>query len=123
MSQTVDASPPRESEVPLEDHGTLGLPGRGALEIDVVRELSKRSDAQGLLRVAGHYGAMALTGTLIYLAGDVWWLLIPAMLAHGFTIVAMFAPMHECVHKTAFKTPWLNDLVGWPAGALSWYSF
>jgi fatty acid desaturase len=123
MTHTVDATPAREPEAPLEDHETLGLPGRHALEIGIVRELSKRSDAKGLLRIGGHYLAMALTATLIYLAGDVWWLLIPAMIAHGFTIVAMFAPMHECVHKTAFKTPWLNELVGWPAGALALYNF
>ena len=128
MTQALDASVARKTEValeehPLEDHGTLGLPGRQALEIDVVRELSKRSDAQGLLRIGGHYLAMALTGTLIRLADDVWWLLVPAMIAHGFTILAMFAPMHECVHRTAFKTPWLNEVVGWPAGALAGYSF
>jgi len=45
------------------------------------------------------------------------------MILHGFPIVTMFAPMHECVHKTAFKTPWLNELVGWIAGALCCYNF
>jgi fatty acid desaturase len=123
MTNVVDTAVALEAEAPLEDAGTLGLPGRNVLEIGVLRELSKRTDRPGLMRVGGHYLAMAVTGTLIYLAGDVWWLSVPAMVAHGFTIVTMFAPMHECVHKTAFKSPWLNEVVGWPAGALAFYNF
>ncbi len=101
----------------------LKLPGRNAIEIDVVRALSQRSDLRGTLRYGGHLAVMGTTGLLIWLTFDNWWLLAPAMVAHGFTIVTMFAPMHECVHKTAFKTPWFNDAFGWLAGALCFYNF
>ena len=94
-----------------------------ALEMPVVRALSRRSDPRGTLRYGGHLAAMASTACLIWLAFDNVWLLIPALFVHGFTIVTMFAPMHECVHKTAFKTPWLNDAFGWLAGALCFYNF
>jgi fatty acid desaturase len=105
-------------------HGEiLELPGRQALEIGTVRAFSRRSDARGAIRYLGHVAAMLATGGLIYLAFGHWWLLAPALVLHGFTIVTMFAPMHECVHKTAFKTPWLNDLLGWIAGALCFYNF
>jgi len=105
-------------------HGEiLELPGRQALEIGAVRALSRRSNAHGAMRYGGHVAAMLATGMLIYLAFDNWWLLVPALVLHGFTIVTMFAPMHECVHKTAFKTPWLNDLLGWIAGTLCFYNF
>jgi fatty acid desaturase len=101
----------------------LELPGRTTLEISVVRGLSRRSDVHGTCRYLGHLTAMACTGLLIWLSFDSWLLLFPAMILHGFTIVTMFAPMHECVHKTAFKTPWLNDTCGWLAGALCFYNF
>jgi fatty acid desaturase len=101
----------------------LTLPGRQTLDIVVVRTLSQRSNGRGLLRIVGHFAAMAATGTLVWLASasELWF--VPAMVLHGCTIVTMFAPMHECVHKTAFKTPWLNETIGWIAGALCWYNF
>ena len=40
----------------------------------------------------------------------------------GFTLVTMFAAMHESIHRTAFKSSWLNDGVGWFAGLLSFYN-
>lgn len=101
----------------------LRLPGRQVLDIDVVRALSRRSDVRGTLRIVGHFAAMSLTGTLVWLAGKSNPWLLGAMALHGCTIVTMFAPMHECVHKTAFKTPWLNETIGWIAGALCWYNF
>lgn len=105
------------------DMGTAALPGRSVLEMTVLRSLSVRSNLQGYVRFAAHFGCMALTGFLIWLATPNWYLMIPAMVLHGFTIVTMFAPMHECVHKTAFATPILNEVFGWVAGLLSFYNF
>jgi fatty acid desaturase len=34
----------------------------------------------------------------------------------------MFAPMHECTHRTAFASPRLNQIVAWFAGLLSFYN-
>jgi fatty acid desaturase len=104
------------------DMGTAALPGRNVLEIGVVRSLSLRSDARGLLRFSLHLLYLAGTGTLVWLAYDRWYLLIPAMTLHGFVIVTMFAPMHECVHRTAFKSRRLNDFFGWLAGVLCFYN-
>ena len=101
----------------------LGLPGRQVLDISIVRALSQRSDVRGIARVAGHFATMAATGTLVAIALPSYLWLVPAMLLHGCTIVTLFAPMHECVHKTAFKSPWLNETIGWVAGALCWYNF
>jgi fatty acid desaturase len=105
------------------DMGTAALPGRHALEIAVVRSLSERSDARGLIRFGLHLFVMACTGTLVWLATPNWWLMVPAMVLHGFTIVTMFAPMHECVHRTAFDNRTLNEIFGWIAGLLSFYNF
>lgn len=92
---------------------------------DELRALGKRSDARGLLRLAGHVVAIAGTGTLYGAAVELHASLIEqglGALALGFTLVTMFATMHESVHRTAFKTRWLNDAVGWFAGLLSFYS-
>ncbi|MCA9072874.1 MAG: fatty acid desaturase [Planctomycetaceae bacterium] len=105
------------------DMGTAVLPGRTALEIAEVRALSGQSNARGLLQFAAHVTIMGATGVLVWLAQPHWYWLIPAMVLHGFTIVTMFAPMHECVHRTAFATRSLNEIFGWIAGLLSFYNF
>ncbi|HVU86143.1 MAG TPA: fatty acid desaturase [Pirellulales bacterium] len=104
------------------DMGTSKLPGRHVLDIETVRGLSQRSDARGLLRFATHMACLCVTGTLIWLAQPHWYLMLPAMVAHGFGIVTMFAPMHECIHRTAFKSRQLNDIFGWIAGLLCFYN-
>ena len=104
------------------DMGTSALPGRNVLEMSVVRTLSQRSDARGLLRFGVHLLWLGATGTLVWLARPWWCLFVPAMALHGFGIVTMFAPMHECVHRTAFKSKRLNEIFGWIAGLLCFYN-
>lgn len=106
-----------------DDMGTAGLAGRQVLDISVVRSLSGRSNVRGVLRFVTHLAIMCGTGTLIWLAHPDWWLMLPAMLLHGATIVTMFAPMHECVHRTAFASRRLNDIFGWVAATLACYNF
>ena len=118
-----DWGPENPAGIETADMGTAELPGRHALDIAVIRSLSKRSDLHGLLRFGTHLAAMVGTGCLIWLASPNWWLMLPAMVLHGFPIVTMFAPMHECVHKTAFKSPRLNEVFGWIAGAFCFYNF
>jgi fatty acid desaturase len=65
---------------------------------------------------------MGGTGALVWLALPYWALLIPAMLLHGITVVTMFAPMHECVHRTAFVSRTANTAIGWIAGVLGFYN-
>ena len=108
---------------PIEDMGTAHLAGRQILEMSTIRQLSGRSDLQGLIRFAGHVGYLCLTGSLIWFTESNYWLLVPAMILHGLGIVTMFAAMHECVHRTAFDSRGLNDIFGWIAGALCCYNF
>jgi fatty acid desaturase len=104
------------------DMGTAALPGRNVLDIEIVRSLSHRSDVRGLLRFGAHLCWLVATGSLVWLSRATWYLLIPAMALHGCVIVTMFAPMHECVHYTAFKSRRLNDIFGWIAGTLCFYN-
>lgn len=115
----------QDSALNLEsaDMGTAALPGRNVLDIETVRSLSRRSDVKGLVRFGSHLLVMAFTGYLVSLSMSNWFLLVPAMILHGFTLVTMFAPMHECVHRTAFASVRLNEITGWIAGLLSFYNF
>jgi fatty acid desaturase len=87
-----------------------------------LRTMALRSDLKGAVRFGVHLACVAATGTLVWLALPFWYLLVPAMLLHGVTLVTMFAPMHECVHRTAFASPRVNDAVGWVAGVLCFYN-
>jgi hypothetical protein len=41
---------------------------------------------------------------------------------YGFSLAMMFAPLHECSHRTAFATNQINHAVTWFAGLLSFYN-
>jgi len=40
------------------------------------------------------------------------------MLLHGVVLVFLFAPLHECIHRTAFKSRMYNGVFGFVAGLL-----
>ncbi len=98
-----------------------GMPAR-LLAAEALQALSRRSDLRGSLQFGAHVACIMATALLVWLVSPYWYLLIPAMALHGVTIVTMFAPMHECVHRTAFASRSANDLVGWIAGVLSFYN-
>src|SRR5438045_445711 len=95
---------------------------RNLVPLDVLGKLGRRSDRRGVLQLAAHIACIGATGCLVWFARPSWFLLIPAMALHGVTIVTLFAPMHECVHRTAFASRRANDAVGWIAGILSFYN-
>ncbi len=77
--------------------------------------ISPPSDAAGLLHLAGHVGLLCLTGAFV--AWSRGRLFLPlALVAHGFVLTFLFAPLHEAVHRTAFRSRRLNDAVAWAAG-------
>jgi fatty acid desaturase len=87
-----------------------------------LRIMALRSDLRGAVQFGIHLVCVGATGTMVWFAEPFWFLLVPAMALHGVTLVTMFAPMHECVHRTAFASPRLNDAVGWVAGVLCVYN-
>ncbi len=79
--------------------------------------LTQRSDAAGVTQLAGHVGALAVTGYLVSISiGTVW--LPLALLVHGFVLIFLFAPLHETIHRTAFRSRWINTAVSWFCGAV-----
>jgi fatty acid desaturase len=82
-----------------------------------LRVWSQRSDTPGLIHLAGHVGALLCTGCGIWLAqGSLW--IWPALWLHGIVLIFLFTPLHECIHRTAFKTRALNEGVAFVIGAL-----
>ncbi|WGD53707.1 fatty acid desaturase [Bradyrhizobium sp. CB1650] len=80
-----------------------------------LRELSVRSNLKGAVRSLGHYGVIALGGTLIWKVSSTYgvpWAL-PLMVVQGYFVAFLFMAVHETAHKTAFASRGLNLAVGY----------
>ena len=82
-----------------------------------VRELRCLSDRRGLVHLAGHGVALLAAGALVALASGLPWRL-PAQALEGAILIFLFAPLHESIHRTAFRSRWLNDAVASVLGFL-----
>lgn len=82
-----------------------------------LRALSHRSNARGLTHLAGHVAMLAATGTAVLATWPGPWAW-PALLAHGIVLIFLFAPLHECVHRTAFRSVRLADGLAFVLGTL-----
>jgi fatty acid desaturase len=90
----------------------------GVITPQRLAELSQRKDGPALLYLASHWGAIGLTGWLMYLTSGTWWC-VPLFMLQGVLLNYLYAPVHECDHHTAFKTNWLNVWVARASGFLN----
>jgi fatty acid desaturase len=89
-------------------------------EADAARRLgslTRRSDGAGMAQLAGHLALLAVTAYFVGISIGTYWLVI-ALPAYGFVMVFLFAPLHETIHRTAFRSRWINSAVGWVCGAV-----
>lgn len=89
-----------------------------------LKELSQRSDWHGALRLGAHVALLVGAGWLVWRSGP--WTLVPAMLLLGLVQVALFAPIHETMHMTAFRSRRANTIAGWLVGCpslLNWHYY
>lgn len=84
---------------------------------EVLKRLSARSNGRGLVQLCGHLTLLFLAAIGIHQFQHSGWLL-PLLLVYGTVLTFLFAPLHETIHFTAFKTRWLNNLVAAPIGFL-----
>lgn len=88
----------------------------GGLNLDKPqwRGLVGRSNGPALRRIALHGGLILVLGAMIHSKVALWPVLL---LPQGLLLIFLFAPLHECIHSTAFKSQWCNDLLahifGW----------
>ncbi len=98
-----DVGPPPVSPRPVTEAGR-----RAALDTQTLKALSAPSNAKGLRQLAGHLALLALTSALVlWSRGSLW--MVPALVAQGIVLVFLFAPLHETIHRTAFRSRRLND--------------
>ncbi len=79
-----------------------------------LRELSVRSDLQGMMRTASHYGTIVVVGFLIWLVSSIYGMVwaLPLIVAQSYFVAFLFMIVHETAHKTAFRSRALNLAVG-----------
>lgn len=80
-----------------------------SLSSDQREVLTARSDAKGLLHLAGHLSLIALCTAWIVNGVPLWWM---AVLPQGILIVFLFTLLHETSHRTPFASERLNVWVG-----------
>lgn len=79
--------------------------------------LMARSDGPALLRAAWHLGILVVSGTLVWTLRSTPWALL-LIVVHGYMLAFIFCALHETAHRTAFRTRWLNPVLGTVAGLL-----
>jgi len=84
---------------------------------DALDDLASRSDRKGLAQLSLHLALLGATSLLVVLAWPSLWVFL-AWIVHGCVLVFLFAPLHECTHRTAFASRWINDLVASVCGVV-----
>lgn len=95
---------------------------RQVLGVETLKTLNQRSNYKGILQLIAHLTVMGVSGYLWGNNLEKGWLAFPCLIVYGFSIASMFAPLHECVHRTAFANHRLNHAIAWFAGLLSLYN-
>jgi len=76
-----------------------------------MKELMQRSDERAMRDIVIHAVAMVAAGVGGYLTWGSWWS-VPFFIVYGVLYgSAMDSRWHECGHRTAFRTKWMNDVV------------
>ena len=92
------------------DEEVYPSPDLPALPKSLLRDLTARSNRKGTIQLAGHLLLLGTSSILVlWTAGSLW--LLPALLGQAVALIFLFAPLHECIHRTAFRSRRANDAV------------
>jgi fatty acid desaturase len=98
---------------------------RTPLNPQTLADLNSKSDAKGFVQTLGYLGLLLCTGSAALYASGHWpiWTVLLLLFAHG--TVASFAinGVHELVHKSVFKSQWLNSVFVRVLSLISWVNF
>ena len=97
-------------------------PSKALLPRSVLADLNTGSDRPGMIRIFSHLLAIGIGGWLWAQVGLPVLLRLLGLLASGIGLATAFAPLHECCHRTAFRSRSVNDAVAWCAGLLCFYN-
>jgi fatty acid desaturase len=93
---------------------------RDLIDTATLRRLCIPSNTRGLMQLGTHLGAIACSGSLLWLLRGSWWA-VPAFIVHGVLLNFLYAGQHELSHWTVFRTRALNEWVGRAFGFLLFY--
>jgi fatty acid desaturase len=100
----------------------LAMNPKQILSAQQLSNLNQKSDLKGWIHLMGHLAIMGCSGLLWATQRANLWIALPALAIYGFSFAAMFAPLHECGHRTAFASDRMNRAVEWVAGCFSFYN-
>jgi fatty acid desaturase len=92
------------------------------IERQALAALNRLHDLPGWCRLVSHLALIVVGGLLWRMAPLPWSLRLLGLLASGVGLATCFAPLHECCHRTAFRSKRLNDALAWFTGVLSFYN-
>ncbi len=98
---------------------------RPAVDKEVLRQLSRRSTLNGLLRLAWFLLLLAVPGAAtVYVSRIDPWLAIPCLYVYWFIYGFWIALAHELQHKTVFGpgADWFSDILHFMTQAIIWGS-
>ena len=93
---------------------------REVIDAAKLRSLCVPSNTQGVIQTLSHLGAIASSGTLLWVCRDSIWG-VPLFAIHGILLNFLYAGQHELSHWTVFRTGWLNEWVGRVFGFVLFY--
>ena len=93
---------------------------RDVIDAAKLRSFCVPSNTEGAIQTLSHVGAIAATGTLLWVYRDSVWVL-PLFFMHGVLLNFLYAGQHELSHWTVFRTGWLNEWVGRVFGFVLFY--
>jgi fatty acid desaturase len=93
---------------------------RDVIDAAKLRGLCVASNGRGAIQTLSHVGAIAVTGTLLWLWRGTWWA-VPIFAVHGVLLNFLYAGQHELSHWTVFRTGWVNEWVGRVFGFVLFY--
>jgi fatty acid desaturase len=98
---------------------------RTPLESKILKSLHERSDFLGWLQTLGHLGLLFLTGGLVFYGTNHWPIGVVLLMVFLYgTVCAFYAnAVHELVHRTVFKTKFLNGFFLRIFAFLGWHNF
>jgi fatty acid desaturase len=82
-----------------------------------LRPLLVRTNRHAAGLLALHAGLLLVTSAWVWTAVGSWWVL-PAIVVDGVVMAHLFALLHECSHRSAFRSRRANQIVGWLCGVV-----